>query len=81
MPGKRVQIDDPETWAALELLGTIRKITFQELFDEAISDLLKKHGQPVGLQEALHKSAALPTERLSQLRRRRSKTRRHRRAA
>ena len=33
-------------------------MTFQELFDEAMRDLLKKHGVPAGLKEALSKSAA-----------------------
>jgi hypothetical protein len=33
--------------------------TFQELADEAFADLLKKHGIPVDLKDALRKSAAL----------------------
>jgi len=57
MPGKRVQID-PETSASLDLLGKDRMMTFQELFDEAIRDLLKKHNRPQSLKEALRKSAA-----------------------
>lgn len=56
MPGKRVQID-PETWAALDLLGRDRMMTFQELADEAFADLLKKHGRPVDLRAALRRSA------------------------
>jgi hypothetical protein len=56
MPGKRVQIDD-ETWAALDLLGRDRMMTFQELADEAFADLLKKHGRPVDLRAALRQSA------------------------
>lgn len=56
MPGKRVQIDD-ETWAALDLLGRDRMMTFQELADEAFADLLKKHDRPVDLRAALKKSA------------------------
>jgi hypothetical protein len=31
--------------------------SFQELADEAFRDLLKKHGRPAGLKEALRKSA------------------------
>jgi hypothetical protein len=57
MPSKRVQIDD-ETWASIKLLAKDGMTTFQELFDEAIRDLLKKHGIPGSLKEALSKSAA-----------------------
>ena len=56
MPGKRVQVD-PEMWASLDLLGKDQMMTFQELFDEAIRDLLKKHNRPQSLKEALRKSA------------------------
>ena len=56
MPGKRVQFDD-ETWQALDLLAADRMQTFQELAEEAFADVLKKHGRPVGLKEALRKSA------------------------
>ena len=31
--------------------------TFQELVDEAFADLLKKHGVPIDLKDALQKSA------------------------
>ena len=33
--------------------------TIQELADEAFADLLKKHGIPVDLKDALRKSASL----------------------
>jgi hypothetical protein len=56
MPGKRVQFDE-ETWAALDLLGRDRMMDFQELAEEAFSDLLAKHGRPVGLKAALRQSA------------------------
>ena len=56
MPGKRVQIDD-ETWSALDMLAKDRMQTFQELAEEAFADVLKKHGRPVSLREALQKSA------------------------
>ena len=59
MPGKRVQMDD-ETWASLDLLAKDRMMTFQELADEAFRDLLKKHGRPTSLKEALRKSAIAP---------------------
>ena len=61
MPGKRVNIDD-ETWMALDLLARDRMATFQELADEALADLLKKHGRPVDLKAALRKSAGVSAE-------------------
>ena len=48
---------DAETWHALQLLGRDSMKTFQELADEAFSDLLRKHGRPVTLSEALRASA------------------------
>jgi hypothetical protein len=56
MPGKRVQFDD-ETWNALDLLAKDRMQDFQELADEAFSDLLRKHGRPTDLKTALRQSA------------------------
>ena len=56
MPGKRVVIDE-ETWASLIMLAKDRMMTFQELADEAFRDLLKKHGRPASLKEALRRSA------------------------
>lgn len=56
MPGKRVQFDD-ETWAALDLFARDSMRDFQELADEAFRDLLKKHGRPTSLREALRQSA------------------------
>jgi hypothetical protein len=56
MPGKRVQFDD-ETWAALDLLARDQMKDFQELADEAFRDLLRKHGRPTSLKEALRRSA------------------------
>jgi hypothetical protein len=65
MPGKRVHID-VETWASVDLLAKDRMMSFQELFDEAIRDLLKKHKIPQSLREALSKS--VNRRRKSQLR-------------
>jgi len=45
-------------WASIKLLAKERMMAFQELFDEAMRDLLKKHGIPASLKEALSKSAA-----------------------
>jgi hypothetical protein len=56
MPGKLVAFDE-DTLNKLNELGRDRMATFQELADEAFADLLKKHGVPVDLRDALRKSA------------------------
>ena len=61
MPGKRIQFDD-ETYAALDMLGKDSMKTFQELADEAFRDLLRKHGRPASLKEALRRSAGVSAE-------------------
>lgn len=58
MPGKRVQLDE-ETWRQIDLLGHDQMKDFQELADEAFRDLLKKHGRPVDLKDALRRSAGV----------------------
>jgi hypothetical protein len=58
MPGKRVQLDD-ETWQQIDLLARDQMKDFQELADEAFRDLLKKHGRPTSLKEALRRSAGV----------------------
>jgi hypothetical protein len=58
MPGKRVQIDEA-TRRQLDLLGHDQMKDFQELADEAFRDLLKKHGRPVDLKDALRRSAGV----------------------
>ena len=55
--GKRIQFDI-ETWQAVDLLGRDSMMTFQELADEAFRDLLRKHGRPFDLKDALKRSAA-----------------------
>lgn len=47
---------DPDSFAKLTQLGRDRMATLQELMDEAVADLLKKHGVPVDLKDALRKS-------------------------
>jgi len=47
---------DDDTKEKLTQLGRDRMATFQELADEAFADLLKKHGVPVDLKDALRKS-------------------------
>jgi hypothetical protein len=56
MPGKRVTFDD-ETWTSLDMLAKDRMMDFQEMADEAFRDLLRKHGRPASLKEALRRSA------------------------
>lgn len=55
--GKRVEFD-LETWNTLDVLAHDRMMTFQELADEAFRDVLRKHGRPYDLRDALKKSAA-----------------------
>jgi hypothetical protein len=60
-PGVRKLIAfDDDTFDKLKQLGRDRMATFQELADEAFADLLKKHGIPIDLKDALRKSASLP---------------------
>jgi hypothetical protein len=49
---------DEDTFDKLKQLGRDRMATFQELADEAFADLLKKHGIPIDLRDALRKSVA-----------------------
>jgi hypothetical protein len=72
MPGKRIQID-PETWSSLDLLGKDRRMTFQELFQEGMSDLLKKYRRPRNLKEQLRQSAVHAVGRANHGRRKRQK--------
>jgi hypothetical protein len=55
---KLIAFDD-DTFDKLKQLGRDRMATLQELADEAFADLLKKHGIPIDLKDALRKSAAL----------------------
>ena len=54
---KLIAFDD-DTFAKLAQLGRDRMATIQELADEAFADVLKKHGIPIDLKDALRKSAA-----------------------
>ena len=47
---------DSETWHALRLLAGDSMKSLQELAEEAFADLLKKHGRPVTLKQALKES-------------------------
>ena len=53
---KLIAFDD-DTAVKLKQLARDRMATFQELADEAFADLLKKHGIPIDLRDALRKSA------------------------
>jgi hypothetical protein len=55
MVGRRVLFDD-ETWEAIVALSKRKDKKFQQLTEDAYSDLLKKHKQPVGLMESLMES-------------------------
>ena len=55
---KLIAFDD-DTFDKLTQLGRDRMATIQELADEAFTDVLKKHGIPVDLRDALRKSASL----------------------
>ena len=57
MPPRKLIAFHPETLTALEELAADRMANFQELADEAFTDLLRKHGRPVGLRQSLKKSA------------------------
>ena len=51
---------DDDTFDKLQQLGRDRMATVHELADEAFADLLRKHGIPVDLKDALRKRASLP---------------------
>jgi non-homologous end joining protein Ku len=55
---KLIAFDD-DTFDKLKQLGRDRMATVQELADEAFADVLRKHGIPVDLKDALRKSVAL----------------------
>lgn len=55
---KLIAFDD-DTFDKLKQLGRDRMATIQELADEAFADLLRKHGIPIDLKDALRRSAKL----------------------
>lgn len=63
---KLISFDD-DTLDKLTQLGRDRMATIQELADEAFADILKKHGVPIDLKDALRKSVkgagGTPSER------------------
>ena len=63
---KLIEFDD-DTFAKLKQLARDRMGTFQELADEAFADLMKKHGIPIDLKDALKKSAAKAERRQAKI--------------
>jgi hypothetical protein len=61
-PVRKLIAFDDDTFDKLKQLARDRMATIQELADEAFADLLKKHGIPLDLKDALRKSAALKQE-------------------
>jgi hypothetical protein len=55
---KLIAFDD-DTLDKLKQMGRNRMATLQELADEAFADLLRKHGIPIDLKDALRKTARL----------------------
>jgi hypothetical protein len=56
---RKLIVFDDETMVALTQLSRNRMTTLQELAEEAFADLLKKHGVPIDLKEALRRSAGI----------------------
>jgi hypothetical protein len=54
---KLIAFDD-DTFDKLKQPGRERMATIQELADEAFADVLKKHGIPIDLKDALRKCVA-----------------------
>ena len=69
---RKVIAFDEDTYQALVQLGRDRMATLQELANEAFADLLKKHGVPKDLRDALHRSvkASAPAKRKTKTARR-----------
>jgi len=63
MPGKRVQ-SDQETMQAIENVMTREGLRFDQLANEAFKDVLKKHGQLIGLMASLRESVEKPPKRI-----------------
>ena len=61
MPRKLIAFH-PEDLRVLGELAEDRATTLQELLDEAVRDLLTKHGRPTDLKSALRDSAKQPRE-------------------
>jgi non-homologous end joining protein Ku len=71
---KLIAFDD-DTFDKLTQLGRDRMATIQELADEAFADVLKKHGIPIDLKDALRKSARLSNTTVPKEKKAKSKNR------
>lgn len=60
------------THEALQALAAETRQSFQDLIDEAVADLLKKHKRPVTLKDMLRESVAAAEDKPSRPKRRRS---------
>jgi hypothetical protein len=56
-PTRKIIEFDAETWQALDGLRRDSMKSIQELMDEAVRDLLRKHNRPTTLREMLQASA------------------------
>jgi hypothetical protein len=66
MPRKLIEFH-AEDLRALTELAEDRAATLQELLDEAVRDLLKKHGKPTDLKSALRMSSDRPAANVTKL--------------
>ena len=66
MPRKLIAFH-PEDLRALAELAEDRATTLQELIDEAVRDLLRKHGKPTDLKTALRMSSERPAANVTKL--------------
>jgi hypothetical protein len=57
--GRKLIVFGANTFDKLKQLARERMATLQELADEAFADLLRKHGIPVDLKDALRTRASL----------------------
>jgi hypothetical protein len=57
LPRRKLIEFDAETWHALHRLSQDSLKSLQDLADEAFADLLRKHGRPTDLKQALRESA------------------------
>ncbi len=72
VPRRKLIQFDAETWHALRSLSQDSLKSLQDLADEAFRDLLRKHGRPTSLKEALRESArTLPANDTSARRKKR----------
>ena len=60
MPPRTLIAFHPEDLRALTELAEDRSTSLQELIDEAVRDLLRKHGKPTDLKTALRMSSEKP---------------------